>query len=223
MKDINWKEIAIVSGCGAVGGLLAWLIAAVSSGLALNWQLGLCTAILGGAVAAGAGVYLLANTDTSNAPRCIFFSVFCGVCWQPIVEAGKNLVNEATVHKEVASAKKEVDDKLGQTAAGTSPKDISVITDSTGKLAEKLPEVTNPELRQDALKTVDKAFAQIKIFGKQNPDQAATALVAIGRKAAASGSSTVRVSAREALEAVRDGSSTPEIWTRVNKSVESLK
>ena len=223
MKTINWKEIAIVSGCGAVGGLLAWLIASVSSGLAANWQLGLCTAILGGAVAAGAGVYLLANTDTGNAPRCIFFSVFCGVCWQPIVEAGKNLVNEATVHKAVASAKDMVERSIAQSANGGTQAEINQIVEGTGKIADKLPSTSDQELRQDALQTVGKAFAKIGKFGELKPEEATAALETIGQRASASGSISVKLSAKEALMNLRDKTGDRKTWEMADKAIQSIR
>jgi hypothetical protein len=224
MPKVNWKEIGIVSGCGAVGGLLAWLIAAVNVGVDAAWGLSLAASVLGGAVAAGAGVYLLANTDTKQAARCIFFSVFCGVSWQPIVETAKNLANDATANKDLAAAQKQVESSLQQAAAGGPAADITPLVDGAKVIAEKLPAATRPALRQDAFKTLEKAFSQIRQSSAINPERAVTALEAIGQRGAASGSSAAKGSARDALRVLRDEHSpTQQTWIRADSAIQALK
>lgn len=223
MFNINWKEIGIVVAFGAIGGLLAWLIAAANSGLGVRWGFVLATGVLCGAAAAGAGVYLLANTDTKNAPRCIFFALFCGVCWQPIFESVKNTVKDATVHKELANAKNQVESALSATGNGGSQADITKIVEGTGKLGDTLPATNDPELRKEALQTVSKAFAQIQKFSETKPVEASMALEAIGKRAAASGSVAVKLSAKESLMDLRANTKDAVAWKHADTAIKELK
>jgi hypothetical protein len=223
MKNANWAEIRVVAGCGAAGGLLAWLIAATNSGLTSGWWLSLCAAIGGGAAAAGAGVYLLANTDTSHFARLVFFSVFCGVCWQPIFKSAKTLVNSATVDKSLASARDTVDRSIPTVGDGSAPADILAFAEGTAELAEKLPAASNPELRQEGIETIEKAVAQIQKLAVKKPDEATAALEIIGKRAAASGSVAARLTARDALMNVRDKTGDRNAWERADKAIQMLK
>jgi len=222
-KEVNWTEILIVVACGAIGGLIAWLIAAANSGLGIRWGFELAIALLAGAAAAGGGVYLLANTDTKNVPRCIFFALFCGVCWQPIFESVKSMVKGATVNKELAKAKGEVDKAIAAVGNGGTQADINKIVEGAGKLGDTLPSVSDPELRKDALQTVNKAFTQIEKFSETKPVEASIALETIGKRASASGSTVVRLTARDSLMNLKKNTRNSEAWIHAEKAIEALK
>ncbi len=223
MPPKKLQEVAVITGSGAFGGLLAWLIAAVNTGLTSNWGLALLLSILAGAAAAGAGIYLLANTDTSNLPRAAFFAVFCGISWDTIVEAGRNLAKDATVHKAVAAAQEKVEQTITQSATGSTQAQINQIVEGTSKLADKLPSTSSQELRQDALQTVQKAVAQIEKFGEHKPDAATDALQAIGQRASASGSLGVKLSAREGLMNLREKSLDAKTWQKADMAIKALQ
>lgn len=217
------KEILIVSGSGSFGGLLAWLIASVNSGISANWGLALPFAILAGAAAAGGGVYVLANTDTSNLPRTVHFAVFCGISWQTIVEAGKSLANDATTHKQVATAKDSVDRIIAQAGSGGTSEQIKQIVEGTQKIAEKLPDTNDTALRSDALKTVTNAVSQIGEYSKERPEEAVAALQTIGERASASGSVAVKLTAREALMNLKEKTNNTKAWERADAAIKALR
>ena len=218
---MNSKEFFSITIAGAVGGLLTWLISQTSGGLDSNWYLTLPTGVLGGFIAAGVGVYLIANTDTSKLTRAIFFAALCGMSWQPILETGKNLVSKATINKSVADAANEIDKKVSNTTGQTaSTADIQALVSSTAKVADKLPSVSDPGLQSNARMTAINAIKHLKFLVPQNPDQAVNGLQEIGRRASASGSINLK---SEAIEQLRQISSEPQQGSAQAKAAEALR
>jgi membrane associated rhomboid family serine protease len=93
----TFRPLLYVMIAGAVGGLTSWL---------LQWLAGLTPfqkpAIFGipalvvvGAVAAVLGVYLIANSDTTELRHTLAFALVCGVFWQPVFDAAKLYVTHS--------------------------------------------------------------------------------------------------------------------------------
>ena len=99
MNKEKLTEIGLVALCGLVGGLLAWLlgIAAIASGERFT---SLIAALLGGAIAAGVGVYLIAHTDTSTVVKEIVKNE------QKFPEAARKTAASALEQISAASEKK---------------------------------------------------------------------------------------------------------------------
>src|SRR5438105_1769555 len=217
----KWQNLPSVMVSGAVGGLLAWLIAASSTGsIGSHWPIDLPMGILGGAIAAGAGVFLLANTDPTQLPKMVVFAAICGLSWQGIIATAKNLVNEATTHKDVAQARENINKDLAKTQP--SVPEIQSLASNTTKVAEKLPSVTDPELRKEAVQTATKAVNKLEMVAFEKPE-AVSALEEIGKGAAASGSATLKAAVKESLQAISSSDQAPpETRRRAAKAVDAL-
>ena len=200
---MNWKEFFTITIPGAVGGLLGWLISQTVSGLDANWYLTLPTAVLGGFIAGGVGVYVIASTDTSKIMRAIFFAALCGISWQPVLETGKSIVNKATTDKTVATAKGEIEKQVAQTTSQpATSQDIQALTNSTIKVAEKLPSVTDPALKDEARLTAIKGIKHFQFLALKKPDEAISSLQEIGKRASASGSVNIKAEVMQQLSAI---------------------
>jgi hypothetical protein len=81
---------------GSVGGFLsvlyAWL---VKKELPRNIPMGLLCSAIAGALAAPIGVFVLANSDTSDFRRCLIFAGICGFSWRSILEQASALINKS--------------------------------------------------------------------------------------------------------------------------------
>jgi hypothetical protein len=221
---MNWKEFFTITTAGAVGGLLGWLISQTASGLDTNWCLTLPTAILGGFVAGGVGVYVIASTDTSKIMRAIFFAALCGISWQPVLETGKSILNKATTDKTVATAKGEIEKQVAQTAdQPASSQDIQTLTDSTIKVAEKLPSVTDPALKDSARLTAINGIKHFKFLALKKPDEAVSGLEEIGKRASASGSVNIKAEVMQQLGAISIDPQNVPAQAKAASALQSLK
>jgi hypothetical protein len=221
---MNWKEFFSITIAGAVGGLLGWLISQTSSGLDGDWYLTLPTWILGGFVAAGVGVYVIASTDTSKMMRAIFFAALCGISWQPVLETGKSIVNKATTDKTVSTAKDEITKKVAQTTDQTATsQDIQALTNNTIKIAEKLPSVTDPGLKDDARLTAINGIKHFKFLAQKRPDEAVNSLEEIGKRAAASGSVNLKSEVIQELSAISHDPLNIPAQVKAANALEALK
>jgi hypothetical protein len=217
----RWQGLPWVAVAGAIGGLAAWFIGASNSGtIGAHWMIDLLAGIFGGALAAAAGVFLLANTDPSQFAKMITFAAFCGLTWRPIIATGVNLVNEATTHKEIAKATQTVDQNLATAVPNTLQ--IQNLTSATTVLAEKLPSITNLQLRQEAVQTVTRAVYKLQSAAFDKPE-AVSALEEIGKQAGASGSSNLRAAAKDSLQTISTSNkASPEIKQKAAMALEAL-
>jgi hypothetical protein len=202
-KNIVWVLFA-----GAVGGLVAWLVAAQASGsVGLHWAIDLAAGILGGAVAGAIGVFLLANTDPNQFAKFVTFALVCGLSWQAILAAGKNLVVNAQANKEVTKATEKIDQGLAKNSPNSA--EIQSLATNTNKLSEKLSSVVDSNLRKEAVQTATKAVDKLEIAATDKPE-AVAALEDIGKRAAANGSKTIEFAAKESLRNISTSEKAPE-------------
>lgn len=133
--------------------MLKWLITATYPGyFETNVAvLDVLKFILGGAVAAMAGVYLLPNTDTTNFARSASFSAMCGLAWPAILETSLTMVQTATQDRPLASATQDVRDNLQAVKASPDVGSITALTSATLTVAEKIPQAASAEAKQDTL------------------------------------------------------------------------
>lgn len=207
MNKEKLKEITIVAACGLMGGLLAWLmgIAAIAASQRLS---ALLAALLGGAIAAGVGVYLVANTDTTQVPRLVFFACLCGLSWQAVLATGNNLVQKAIVRSDVNSVK-DASKSLAETRQQPSDEKIKDVANTAVKIVDKLPGIESPNLKSDARATVVDAIKTLRTAVPSNP-KAAEALGEIAKRADESGSTPVKQRAVAELKEIANAPQVPE-------------
>jgi hypothetical protein len=113
-----------------------------------------------GAIAALFGVFLLANSDTSNAPslvRAIVFAIACGATWQPILAATRALVGQQITTERAtqqvtiaANAIESVPEAAGpQVKAALIQSSVETATQGLSDLAQ-LPTTSNTDQGKDA-------------------------------------------------------------------------
>jgi hypothetical protein len=197
----TFRPLLYVMIAGAVGGLTSWL---------LQWRAGLTPfqkpAIFGipalvvvGAVAAVLGVYLIANSDTTELRHTLAFALVCGIFWQPVFDAAKLYVTHSVTEHQ-ASAQAQANDTLSASAKVQDPAGIkSKVADVaaiTAQVLGRAPSVQDTDLKD---KVVAQSNQSIEAIGKASdkaPQQAIQSLQAIGEAAVQSGQTDV---ARPAL------------------------
>lgn len=204
MNNIKWGEFVAVAFSGAIGGLLAWLtgLAAIAAGEHLT---SLLAALIGGAIAAGVGIYLIANSDTSQLMKLIFFAALCGISWQAVLATGGTLVRKAIVQSAIDNSK-DASKTLTGVEAGQKASDekIKSVADRAAKVTDKLPSIESSELKSDARQTVTEAIKTLKIAAPNNPQAATAALGEIAKRADESGSTHVKGEAVAELKSIKD-------------------
>ncbi|RBP36085.1 hypothetical protein DES53_11834 [Roseimicrobium gellanilyticum] len=197
----DWRYVLVA---GVVGGLVAWLIAATFPGY-LDKQpsilLDVGKYLLAGGLAATAGVYVLANTDTTQFPRTITFAAICGLSWSAVVEATSGIV-KITADRAVAAAGVEAKKKQEALTSSTTttPEAVKATVASTEVAAEKAVSAATPEV---ASQVIDVAKINIRTLTQlshsaQNAD--------------------VKAAARQGLESI---ASSPNIATEVKQAAKS--
>ncbi len=219
--NAKWQNLQWVLLAGAVGGMSGWVIGVSNSGSAgSHWPTNLLAGILGGGVAGAIGVFLLANTDPTQFPKILTSALVCGLSWQAILETGKSLAVGAKNNRDLAKATQKIDE--GLTTSTPDSAQIQTLANNTTKVAEKLPAITDPELRKDAVQTATKAVDKLQIAALEKPE-AVSALERIGKQASASGSKNLEVAAKESLKTISTSDkASPEIKRRATAAFETL-
>jgi len=168
---INPKEIAWILFFGAIGGSLS-LVYAATVGQPIPGSLWVAVpgSVVLGTFAAFIGVYVIANTDTSDFLRCLGFSLLCGFAWKPVYDAGSALVTQQTratqidkvqqLNEKVSEAVSEVTSKTTKPTADDIAKAASAALSAideahkTGEVEVKIGALQQASALNDALKTL---------------------------------------------------------------------
>jgi hypothetical protein len=183
------RTIALVSGSGAVGGLIAWVLQAATGGrlLPFVWYGSVPAALLLGSAAAGIGVYVLANTDQRQLGRLIFFSVLCGVSFKPVFQAGSNYLNGTLSQAKAQSQLSDVQQntqQLNQAVATQSQAQVQTAVQQTAQstttLVQQSASVPDESLRAELQTKSAKVVDAIAAAAPKAPEQSVRSLYAIG-------------------------------------------
>jgi len=146
-KQATWPHILTA---GVIGGFFAWLL----SGTFPNYQTEtisftreLLKYLLGGGIAAMAGVYLLANTDTSKVPWALTFAAVCGLSWEPVIQSAQETINRAKDRDLAQMVKEALEAGKAVKASDPSEEDIKKLVDATLKAANGLPAARSFEVK----------------------------------------------------------------------------
>lgn len=189
-QDINvdWKGLAIVAACGAIGGLGAGILTQVTGGGLfgeLPWYQDIPAEMFFGLLAAEVGVYFFMRTKILGAPTLVF-ALMCGLTWNAVITGAqsytKEYANRQSADSGLAAASQL--NNLSQQAPNvaatqvqgavntlTQPlsnlkdidreKDKDVIVNSATGVINKVTEATNvdPAAKIDALQRIGMASA----------------------------------------------------------------
>ena len=194
------RPLLYVMVAGAVGGLTSWL---------LQWLAGLTPfqkpAIFGipalivvGAVAAVAGVYLIANSDTKELLHTLAFALVCGVFWQPVLDAAELYVSHSVTEHQ-ASVQAQTNENLSSFSKAENPTAVKTkVSDAaaiTTQLLDRAPAVQDPNLKKKVIGQSNQTIQAIGQASDKAPQQAIQSLQEIGEAAVRSGQSDVARSA----------------------------
>jgi hypothetical protein len=134
-QTINPKEIALILLFGAIGGGLS-LVYAATVGQPIQGSLWVAVpgSVVLGTFAAFIGVYVIANTDTSDFLRCLGFSLLCGFAWKPVYDAGSALVTQQTRANQIAKVQ-QLNETVGEAVSEVASKTTKPTADDIAKAA----------------------------------------------------------------------------------------
>jgi hypothetical protein len=203
-KDVRALVFVII--CGAVGGFLYWVLAALAGQKIANWPVHfqILAMVFVGAVAGLFGVYLLTASDL-RAMKTFIFAIVCGLVWQPILQSAKGLVANATATKQVA----QLDTKTNQIKAtaenGTSDQvksDINSAASALKNVVNTLSNVQDTTKRNELLDTSKNAIDAVESGFAKAPEATVNALQDIGIESAKASQPEVTTKAIQSLNAV---------------------
>jgi hypothetical protein len=161
------KEVLLVAGAGAFGGLIGVLASQV---LKQPFPAGLLTVYAAAPVLGGGagliGVYLLANSDRKDIVRCMVFSMVCGIVWKPVFDAGSAIV---TQRANVVAVKREADevrnisgDLIELSQKGSTQEAKTKIADKLHEASELVASSVNSSRATDNAEAKDEAGRAFK-------------------------------------------------------------
>jgi hypothetical protein len=216
----QFRMIAMVAGSGAVGGLVAWVLQAASGGrlLPFSWYESVPAALLLGGVAAGIGVYVLANTDLKQVGRAVFFSVLCGMFFRPVFKAGGDFLSGVLTQASAQSQSSDVQQstqELNQAVTAQPSEQVQTAVQKTGEktatLVQQSATVPDEALKADLQAKSAKAVDAIVAAAPKAPDSSVKSLYQIGLAAKKTDQMNLTLHVLESLQKIETSSSDPAL------------
>ncbi|MBI1746791.1 MAG: hypothetical protein HYR55_09410 [Acidobacteria bacterium] len=180
---------------GTLGGLTSWLIQALLGVRPFDKPayFAIPALLVIGAVAAALGVFLIANSDTSEPRHTLAFALVCGMFWQPVIQTGEAFVAHTATQRQVALLQ-DSGDELSRALLSDPAKvqqKVAATATITSELIQKLPTVHDPELRFKLMEQSTQVVNKIEDASKNSPQSSVDGLQKIGVAAAQSGQTDV--------------------------------
>ncbi len=134
MKQRHFYYVLVA---GVVGGLGSWFWS-ITYGTPLKLPIPLAASVclFFGGLAALVGVYVLANSDVSNLPRLVAFSLLCGLFWKPVLDSGRTYVEQKQQVERAENDVRAALENLQGTPPGASEAAVRKAADATGRLLQ---------------------------------------------------------------------------------------
>jgi len=172
------RDVKIVIGAGAGGGLVSWaftIMTGASFGLDKWSALPLCVVL--GMGAALAGVYVITPTDVKQTGRLIGFAVLCGFLWKPVFDSGRAVITEK-IQADQTSA--DLKSHVSELKRATTPPQIAtsshITADNASELLRTADRIDSPDLQKQAASQATDAVNAIAITSTADPLSATAAL-----------------------------------------------
>jgi uncharacterized protein (DUF697 family) len=197
---------AAVVGCGAIGGILYWILCRwTSTPLPASFgPIGTFLAVIFVAALCGAfGVYLLTASDLKSM-RTYIFAIACGLLWQSVLSSVKTFVGNAT-GSTVAATVKTQSERLGQTATTSSSTVAPEIQNTQSTILQGLSvlaSATDASTKSDLAQAVDHAIGNLGLAGTKDPTTSIGALQQVAIQAANSGQTAPALRAIDTVKAI---------------------
>src|SRR6266568_6368780 len=205
-RSTDWPGMKHVLLAGAIGGFTSWVFGLFTNDPVPGGIWGLPAAIFLGAFAAGIGVFVLTNTDTSAFARTMFFAALCGFVWRPVIDAGKASLDQAIQQKQNKEAANlgdqvaELASNLTNTPPSQLPNKLEAINDAAVAAVDSLPEVNNVRVKREIESKVSAALRTVSQFAPQNPQVASKVIQSVGEAGAKNQSPKISNEAVTSLE-----------------------
>lgn len=211
-------QLAGVSVGGLSGGVGFWLLAAYSSTPVFTSfsAIGKVAALTFlGLLAALIGVYLLTSSDLKSM-RTYIFALVCGLVWQPIITAGKQVVTNAAVKKDISKVNTSTEQL--RAVAGSGSKEaieaqIQITVQDVVALSERSNQVQVNSLREDASAASKGAIDALRGVLPKAPQSVIEGLGAITIEASNANVTSVAISGVQTLQAIeRESTRSNQGW-----------
>jgi len=186
LSKMDWQEVKFVLMAGAIGGFASWAYGLVLGQPVPGDGWAIPVAIFLGAFAAGIGVYVLTNTDTSAVARTVFFAMLCGFVWKPVCDAGKALIDHTIEQRQDATAEdagkrvQELADNLAKTPVDQLTKNLEEVNDAAMAAVEALPQARSQKTRREVETKLSAALLMVSQVAGKNPQAAAKVIQSVG-------------------------------------------
>lgn len=185
-------EIRTVLVAGSIGGFASWLYGIVVGEPVPGGFWGIFIAIFLGAFAAGIGVYVLTNTDTSAYARTLFFAALCGFAWKPVCDAGQAFIEQSIQQSQDEEAQDNANDLIALSSSlsedGLSGQELAFRLEKINSLAQvtvdSISNVTDRKVRADIEAKVNASIESVSAVAPKNPVAVSRVLEDVGGKAA---------------------------------------
>jgi hypothetical protein len=225
-------SITLVCAFGGAGGFAAWLLMAATGGRLFpwSWYASVPAAVFLGAMAAGLGVYVLANTDLSNAGRALFFAALCGVFFKPVFSAGGDFIGGAISQLQAtssASAVNDADANLSKSLNSKEPQQVSSGVQQTGAatatLVQQSASVSDTDLRKELEQKSAHAVETIAAAAPAAPQAAVDSLLNIGKAAKENGQTNLTFQVLDSLKKVQETTKDPAVMMQAQQAAAEIQ
>lgn len=203
------KHMKFVLLSGAAGGVVSWVYSiTVGVPFPLPSAFAIITCCILGAASALISVYMVANSDVSNVPRLVAFSVLCGIFWKPVIDSSVTFIQQK---QDAAATQQRATTSLNllqSSSPASLPAQLPAASQATADLLRASDQLNDPRLEQEARKNADILIQEAARGSIADPRGATDALMQV--KAAAIGSNNEDIATRVDAQLTRIQAREPE-------------
>jgi hypothetical protein len=198
------KDVKLVLGSGAGGGLVSWAFTVISgSTFGLSVWAALPLLIILGAAAALVAVYVVIPADVTKTAKLIAFAVLCGFLWKPVLDAGRIVITQRLeVSATTAEVKKNVAELKAAPPATVAAK-AHEAADAASELLRTGDRLANPQIAREASVRATEAVNAIAETSAVDPAAATVALQQISAAASNSNDENVAILANRSIAIIQ--------------------
>jgi len=207
ITKLQVKQALWVACCGAIGGLLFWVLSELSGTILFTswkWYGQIPALAFLGAVAALFGVLLLTASNL-NALKTYIFAIVCGVVWQPIITSAINSYSNVGATRQVQQVSTQTD-LLTNTANKGSQQEInSAVKATVPAVTQALDQsgtVQDAGKKQELINSSNKALVALEAAAAKAPETSIQAIQEVGQAASNSNHPDVGINAIHSLREI---------------------
>ena len=186
---VEWIPLVLVALFGALGGCFWFAFSWSATGTVPLAKGGMPQALIAtaamGTLSGLVGVYILTASDTRQLARTIVFALLCGFFWEPVMEAGRKMINQSVPPAGGAVANVQNNTAALANASGENvPEQILRTADSVVGAVKAISEARDPAVKEELREAATQGVQAISHAAPTAPDKAVTALGNVAEHAA---------------------------------------